>query len=140
MLRILPLRERVQRSRTGQPSQRWVNRAWRERALMVTVIAFGHVAVIASRSMVKSSIVNPAGIWLDSGIGLIVAVCPCRRRWSRNSPDPYAESPSTSTGSISSAIRPGAAWASPTLPAVRSQAVISPVSGSIPMWALNPSR
>ena len=55
------------------------NVAWR-RGVIVTVIAFGQVTVIASRSIMKSSIVNPAGIAGCNGIGLIVAVCPCSAR------------------------------------------------------------
>lgn len=48
---------------------------------------------------------------------MIVAVMPRWLRWLRNSPEPYTESPSTSVPAGSSAIRSGAAWASPTLPA-----------------------
>ena len=52
----------VQRCRIGHPSQRRRNLAWRVRGLIATVISFGHVVVIVSRSMMKSSIVNPPGI------------------------------------------------------------------------------
>ncbi len=73
MCRVRPLRDRVQRARIGQPWHFAPKVAVRERVI-VTVTEFGQDAVIASRSIVKSSIVNPSAIVACNAIGLIVAV------------------------------------------------------------------
>ena len=62
---------------------------------------FGQVTVPAWKSTVKSSRVNPPGTAGRIGIGLMTGVCPASASSARVAPDPYAESPSTSSFSVS---------------------------------------
>jgi len=48
----------------------------------------GHLTVPACWSIWKSWTVNPPGVALDKGIGLIVCVWPAARRAARVAPDP----------------------------------------------------
>ena len=138
-VRILPLALRVQRWRSEQPSQWLPNRAWRERALIVTVIPFGQVAVISAKIDTVVIEDEPVGDGrCGAGIRIDRRWWPLLARWWRNSPEPYAESASTSTGAVSPASSRAAAWASPTLPAVNSHAVIRPAVGFDTRWALKP--
>lgn len=64
----------------------------------------------ASKSMMKSSLVNPPGTGARSGSGLITAMWPASASAARAAPVPYAESASTRTGVLSLSSR-----ASPTI-------------------------
>jgi hypothetical protein len=77
----------VQRSRSGQPEHRWPNTAWLL-GVIATVWPAGQVTVCWSRSILKSSLVNPPGTADRSGSGLIVCRCPAARSPARVSPPP----------------------------------------------------
>ena len=130
--------------RSGQPVQALPN-VTRRFGLIGRTVPAGQVIVPAASSTVKSSIVNPHGTARLSGISLMIGVCPAAPIWARRSPLPWAESPNTSTGSVSmlvSAATRAAPQAASLFSApnafVNTAAVTRPLSGSIAMWALKP--
>src|SRR5262249_58512072 len=71
--RVLPVRLRVHRARSGQPLQAAPKTAYPVRVIF-RISPLGQVAVPAAWSTVKSSTVNPPGLPLDTGAGLTRSV------------------------------------------------------------------